>query len=123
MNALLPPILARALAPMAPASSVVHSIVAAADCKAIACKYRDFYEGVTQAERGALFEVADKVAARMAPLPRSSFNDDDWYVYDTATLEIVQHYGSKSRRPQAQLGQCCVSGMSAKYLGLWRSQC
>ena len=35
MNAVLPPVLARALAPLAPPKSVVHKIVADADAEAI----------------------------------------------------------------------------------------
>lgn len=53
-------------------------------------------------------------------MPFESFNDDDWIVYDKRTMQIVKIRGSKEIRPQAGPGQYCVSGMSAKFLGLRR---
>ena len=53
--------------------------------------------------------------------PRISFNDDDLYTYNTETLELQEgraaHY-ERTTQPAAPLRT--VSGMTAKYLGLWQ---
>ena len=83
----------------------------------------------------ALIEQHEKQAAekaawakKLTPRPAMSFNDDDLYIYNNRTLEIVEHIGSKSmyRRelvngPQ-QMGAAGLGwtrGLTAKRLGLW----
>ena len=53
-------------------------------------------------------------------IPRSSFNDDDYYVYWPDTLQLAAHYGSKCSKPVPLPGQQVAVGLSAKYLGLWK---
>jgi hypothetical protein len=61
-------------------------------------------------------------------LPVSSFNDDDVYVYNAATKQIVRVIGSKDSQVRdsryiglrVQAGESWARGMAAKSLGLWR---
>lgn len=53
-------------------------------------------------------------------VPMKSFNDDDFYEYNPVSKELVAHYGCKSYVPKARPGFVMVTGMRAKYIGLWR---
>jgi hypothetical protein len=55
-----------------------------------------------------------------APIPRSSFNDDDYYVYWPDTLQLAAHYSCKTRRPVPLPGQVVELGLAAKNRGLWK---
>lgn len=54
----------------------------------------------------------------------TSLNDDDWYIWDTATQEVKYHLDAKHRLDQVHgftlPGQSYGRGMSAKHLRLWR---
>ena len=73
----------------------------------------------------AHFEVSNQLAKRLlAELGAESvrsFNDDDFYTYNTETLELQAgreaHY-ERPAQPAAPLKT--VRGMTAKYLGLWQ---
>ena len=60
-------------------------------------------------------------------IPRSSFNDDDLYVYDVEALQLIRVYSCRDeivRRikhgfVKLPTGQKAEIGLSAKYLGLW----
>ncbi len=55
------------------------------------------------------------------PVARSSFNDDDWYTYNTETLELQAGRGAHYENPtQPAPPLKTVRGMTAKYLGLWQ---
>lgn len=50
-----------------------------------------------------------------------SFNDDDWYTYNTETMELQagrQAHYERPTQPAAPLKT--VKGMTARYLGLWQ---
>lgn len=60
-------------------------------------------------------------------IPAHSFNDDDVYVFDVATLRVVRQIPCSQRRAcEAALvgavedGQRAKRGMFIKSLGLWR---
>lgn len=62
-------------------------------------------------------------------IPRAKFADDDWYVYDPASLELHEVISCKSwrgqqastwRPPEVEPGLKVALGMQAKNLGLWR---
>lgn len=59
-----------------------------------------------------------------APIPLQSFNDDDWYIYETDFLMFVRSCSASWRRSEVEKilkpGQSCARGMRAKWLGLWR---
>jgi hypothetical protein len=51
----------------------------------------------------------------------SSFNDDDWYTYNTETLELQAGRGAHYENPtQPAPPLKTVRGMRAKWLGLWQ---
>jgi hypothetical protein len=58
----------------------------------------------------------------------ASFNDDDVYIYDAATKELVRVVSSKDSQVRdshyiglrVNAGQSWATGMAAKSLGLWR---
>lgn len=52
----------------------------------------------------------------------SWLNQSDFVTYDNATREIVRISSAKGPRPQAQIGQTVVSGMSACWHGCWQAQ-
>ena len=53
-------------------------------------------------------------------IPRSSFNDDDYYVYWPDTKQLAAHYSCKTAKPVPLPGQQVATGMTAKNLGLWK---
>ncbi len=53
-------------------------------------------------------------------IPRSSFNDDDYYVYWEQTKQLAAQYGSASRKPVPLPGQVVELGLAAKNRGLWK---
>jgi hypothetical protein len=57
-------------------------------------------------------------------IPVSRFNDDDYYVYNAESLELITSHGCKTYRFIDQVpvkpGQAVAKGMRAKWLGLWR---
>ena len=56
-------------------------------------------------------------------IPPQSFNDDDWYIYNPVTLELIEHYGrSKAPQPFAKDGQRVARGFRVKYLNLWENK-
>lgn len=68
-------------------------------------------------------DILATIEAINNPIPAHRFNDDDFYVYDEATLELLQEVGCKAGwRPVAKPGQAVARGMRAKWLGLWKVQ-
>ena len=65
------------------------------------------------------------------PIPRESFNDDDWYVFNEASGRLIEQIGCKSfaaevaRRGEYRIPVGCkiLRGMSAKYSkpAIWRA--
>ena len=56
-------------------------------------------------------------------LPPAAFNDDDWYVFDAATRELVQHYGRCAEpRPHVPAPLQAERGLRVKYLNLWKEE-
>lgn len=53
-------------------------------------------------------------------IPPASFNDDDFYVFWTQTKQLAAHYSNKCSKPVPLPGQQVATGLSAKYLGLWK---
>lgn len=53
-------------------------------------------------------------------LPRASFNDDDYYLYWPDTLQLVAHYSCKGAKPVPLPCHRVATGLTAKYLGLWK---
>lgn len=47
-----------------------------------------------------------------------TLRDVDWCVYDNVTHHVVRIVRGHQPRPQAQLGQTCISGLTAKMLGV-----
>ena len=75
----------------------------------------------------AHFEASNTLATRILAelgaesVPFKSFNDDDWYTYNTETLELQAGRGAHYERPAQPLPPLkTVRGMTAKYLGLWQ---
>ena len=73
----------------------------------------------------AHFEVSNQLAKRLLVAlgaeTVTSFNDDDFYTYNTETLELQAGRGAHYERPtQPAAPLKTVRGMTAKYLGLWR---
>lgn len=56
------------------------------------------------------------------PIPVHSFNDDDWYVFESDSKMLVETYGHRFPRELIKVPAGCEvkRGMSAKYLGIWR---
>jgi hypothetical protein len=58
------------------------------------------------------------------PLPQQSFNDDDWYIYETDSRLLVNIVSGKISSvvvdKMAGRGMDYARGLTAKYLGLWR---
>jgi len=62
------------------------------------------------------------------PITEDEFNDDDVYIYDAATKELITSWPSSSHEVQyarrfgfrIDAGQSWAKGMAAKHLGLWR---
>lgn len=68
-------------------------------------------------------QAAAQILADLGAMPveRSSFNDDDWYTYNTETLELQAGRGSHYTNPaQPAPPMKTVRGMRAKSLGLWQ---
>lgn len=104
MNASLPLILAQALAPFAPPQSEVHCILAKQNNASV-----------------VLADIAEANAELL--IPRSQFNDDDWYVYRPDTLELIEVIGASETRATFYRPVADVAarrGLRAKSLGLWR---
>lgn len=67
----------------------------------------------------------------LLPIPAAEFNDDDIYIYDPATLKLVQQIGASSAGAIAfrgvgalgpvPAGMCWHKGMTAKRIGLRRA--
>lgn len=56
-------------------------------------------------------------------IPRAEFCDDDWYVYEPDTLEVVQVIGASDHRAafyRPPAGLAALRGLWAKGRGLWR---
>lgn len=61
------------------------------------------------------------------PIPMASFNDDDVYVYDAATKQLIRHVPHSAQEVRdaryigfrVMAGQAWAKGMAAKALGLW----
>lgn len=54
-------------------------------------------------------------------IPASRFNDDDGYIFNPQTLELLAVVGPSARRTFADYdGAVIRMGLSAKHLGLWR---
>ena len=56
----------------------------------------------------------------MNPIPRTNFNDDDYYVYWEKTRQLAAQYSSKCSTPVPLPGQVVQRGLVAKYQGLWK---
>lgn len=69
-----------------------------------------------------LADLADVDHAQ--PIPRESFNDDDWYVYETDSKMLIGAYSGKiwpyKDVVPVKDGQTVARGIAAKYLGIWR---
>ena len=66
-------------------------------------------------------EVIDAMGEDGVLIPRQSFNDDDWYVWEADTLEYVQNLGKNNfSEPDVGPTRCCGRGMTAKRVGIWR---
>lgn len=68
-------------------------------------------------------QLAKSILAELGAesVPKQSFNDDDWYTYNTETLELQAGRGAHYERPvQPAAPLKTVRGMTAKYLGLWQ---
>ncbi len=56
-------------------------------------------------------------------LPAASFNDEDFYLFETDSLMLVRKIGRSSlpfgKPPAAPAGHSIVKGIRAKNLGLW----
>jgi hypothetical protein len=55
-----------------------------------------------------------------------SFNDDDWYEFDTETRQLYKKHSNKSNPhwtvftpPPSKTGITFMRGMKAKHMGLW----
>lgn len=75
----------------------------------------------------AHFEASNALARRILDelgtevVPMSRFNDDDWYTYNTDTLELQAGRGAHYEQPtQPAPPLKTVRGMTARYLGLWQ---
>lgn len=56
-------------------------------------------------------------------IPPQSFNDDDWYIYNPVTLELIERHGrSKAPQPSVKCGQLAARGLRVKYLKLWENK-
>lgn len=65
--------------------------------------------------------LAKRILAELGAEAATSFNDDDWYTYNTMTLELQAGRGAHYERPEQPLPPLkTVRGMTAKYLGLWQ---
>lgn len=86
----------------------------------------EVYQAAARLEQRA--GIARQILADLGRLdliiPWASFNDDDWYVYNVESLELVRTHGSKTYQYLEQVplkdGQAAARGMLAKNLGLWR---
>lgn len=73
-------------------------------------------------------EYQGRVSEAHRLIPREEFNDDDLYVYDKQTLQLIAQHGAKWVATQATAyikrslpeGQDMAKGYIAKSLGLWR---
>ena len=79
-----------------------------------------------QAARQVLADLEAEGFEVPATIARSQFNDDCIYVFNPATLELIESHGCKSVGARlieangAPAGLEWKRGMSAKYLGLWK---
>ncbi len=58
------------------------------------------------------------------PIAPESFNDDDWYIFNTETNELVATYGSHYRfasEIDVAPDHKAMRGLSAKWVGLWKA--
>lgn len=55
-------------------------------------------------------------------IPASKFNDDDLYVYDPGSMELIEQVAASNvaRHLAANPSLSACIGLTAKYLGLWR---
>jgi transcriptional regulator of NAD metabolism len=69
-------------------------------------------------------EIIAVIHAVNNPIPASRFNDDDWYVYDKLTNEVLRQYSHRAftryTLPQLPEHQVIARGMVIKHLGLWK---
>jgi hypothetical protein len=61
----------------------------------------------------------DERNSRKRFIPAQSINDDDWYVYEPRSKQVIYSIGGRVQ-PPIKDGQAVVRGLSAKGLGLWR---
>ena len=65
--------------------------------------------------------LARRILAELGAETVQSFNDDDWYTYNTETLELQAGRGAHYEQPtQPAPPLKTVRGMTARYLGLWQ---
>ena len=71
-----------------------------------------------EAKANLAAEILDELG--MVAVSMRSFNDDDWYTYNTETLELKEGRGAHYERPtQPKAPLKTVRGMTAKHLSLW----
>ena len=67
-------------------------------------------------------EVLEAMGYEGMVIPKQSFNDDDLYVWNTETLELIQNLGKQrwGWQPPEREGESFALGMTAKHKGIWR---
>lgn len=67
-----------------------------------------------------LDDLANVDKAQLVPVQR--FNDDDWYLYETDSLMLVNRFSGKTWKRNeivAEPGVSVERGLTAKFRGLW----